>query len=78
MTLDDFLNHIKAGGVLNTPEIYLCSPICVSIEFQKKIYFHSGSSCQSTEKPIAWMSAIGYLANRLLKREANVFFGLTV
>ena len=22
MTLDDFLNHIKDGGVLNTPEIY--------------------------------------------------------
>lgn len=22
MTLDDFLNHIKAGGALNTPEIY--------------------------------------------------------
>ena len=22
MTLDDFLNHIEAGGALNTPEIY--------------------------------------------------------
>lgn len=22
MTLDDFLNHIKAGGALNTPETY--------------------------------------------------------
>ena len=22
MTLDDFLNHIEAGGVLGTPELY--------------------------------------------------------